>query len=281
MSRVLNKHHGNHEKAVYIGRPSPYGNPFSHLGTKGTTYVPTRADAVAAFEELLYEDTDLLIRAKRELAGHDLECWCAPKACHGDILMRVANPKQHKLYVIGPRDQAPPGALVVNTTSRSSDFGFAFSPFLNQGTVAVGDLFSHNVENLWQFSKVYEEHANDEDAYAYFAWRDRGFADRRAHRYPMGKGRKPLYSVLNGERLDYVTARKRIYVPAYRQKLREFCTRQLETLVDMLTVTDVALWDFDGYLTDDDFDTVLNSSDRKMGHAFIIQRMVAKMRENE
>lgn len=29
--------------------------------------------------------------AKRELAGKDLICYCAPKACHGDVLIEVAN----------------------------------------------------------------------------------------------------------------------------------------------------------------------------------------------
>jgi len=26
-----------------------------------------------------------------ELRGQDLVCWCAPEACHGDILLELAN----------------------------------------------------------------------------------------------------------------------------------------------------------------------------------------------
>jgi hypothetical protein len=26
-----------------------------------------------------------------ELRGKDLVCWCAPKPCHGDVLLRLAN----------------------------------------------------------------------------------------------------------------------------------------------------------------------------------------------
>jgi hypothetical protein len=29
--------------------------------------------------------------AKRELKGKDLVCYCAPLACHGDVLSRIAN----------------------------------------------------------------------------------------------------------------------------------------------------------------------------------------------
>lgn len=29
--------------------------------------------------------------AKRELRGKDLACWCAPQACHADVLLEIAN----------------------------------------------------------------------------------------------------------------------------------------------------------------------------------------------
>lgn len=28
---------------------------------------------------------------RAELRGADLACWCAPKACHADLLLRIAN----------------------------------------------------------------------------------------------------------------------------------------------------------------------------------------------
>ena len=31
-----------------------------------------------------------LLAALPELAGKTLGCWCAPKACHGDVLARLA-----------------------------------------------------------------------------------------------------------------------------------------------------------------------------------------------
>lgn len=78
---------------VYVGRPSPFGNPFSHRpGTLATYRVRTRDAAIARFEEWLMTDPELIARVRRELRGKVLGCWCAPdKACHAEILARVAN----------------------------------------------------------------------------------------------------------------------------------------------------------------------------------------------
>ena len=74
---------------------------------------------------------------------------------------------------------------------------------------------SENMENLWQFAKLYAQHAdeNGDPTEAYWMWVLRGFADKKAHRYPMGKGAVPLYSYWRGEKLSYIEARKKIYGP--------------------------------------------------------------------
>jgi Domain of unknown function (DUF4326) len=36
-----------------------------------------------------------LMSALHELCGKDLICWCAPEACHADVLAALANP-QHE-----------------------------------------------------------------------------------------------------------------------------------------------------------------------------------------
>lgn len=70
---------------VYIGRPGPWGNPFV-IGRDGT-----RTDVVAKYQAWLEARPALMERARRELAGRVLGCWCAPLACHGDVLARIAN----------------------------------------------------------------------------------------------------------------------------------------------------------------------------------------------
>jgi hypothetical protein len=78
--------------AVYVGRPTKWGNPYSHQsGTLAKYKVATRDEAVDAYEQYLRENPELMEAAKRELRGKDLVCWCAPLRCHADVLVEVAN----------------------------------------------------------------------------------------------------------------------------------------------------------------------------------------------
>lgn len=77
---------------VYIGRPGPWGNPFSHLDQSLATFkAETRDDAVVKYRGWLLSQPDLVAKAKAELKGKVLGCWCAPLQCHGDVLAEVAN----------------------------------------------------------------------------------------------------------------------------------------------------------------------------------------------
>ena len=69
---------------VYIGRPSKWGNPFV-VGKHGQ-----RGECIALYEDWLRRNA-ALIAALDELRGLVLGCWCAPRACHGDLLVRLAN----------------------------------------------------------------------------------------------------------------------------------------------------------------------------------------------
>lgn len=88
MSKVLNMYHTGKkvpEGAVYIGRPTKWGNTFE-IGKDGT-----REEVVAKYEAWLRNNPKLLEEAKSELRGKDLICWCAPRPCHGDVLLRLIN----------------------------------------------------------------------------------------------------------------------------------------------------------------------------------------------
>lgn len=76
---------------VYIGRPSIFGNPYSHKeGTKAIYKVDTREEAVAKFEEYLLQNPTLMAEVKK-LKGKTLGCWCAPLLCHGSVILKYAN----------------------------------------------------------------------------------------------------------------------------------------------------------------------------------------------
>ena len=70
---------------VYIGRPGPWGNPFE-IGKDGD-----REEVVEKYAEWLLAQPELVEKAKEELRGKVLGCWCAPKLCHGNILSQIAN----------------------------------------------------------------------------------------------------------------------------------------------------------------------------------------------
>lgn len=69
---------------VYIGRGSKWGNPFK-IGQHGT-----REEVIAKYCEYIGEREDLL-NSIHELKGKVLGCWCAPHACHGDVLAELAD----------------------------------------------------------------------------------------------------------------------------------------------------------------------------------------------
>jgi hypothetical protein len=69
---------------VYIGRPSKWGNPFE-IGRDGD-----RETVIRKYREWVVTQPHLMA-ALPELRGKVLGCWCAPKACHGDVLSSLAN----------------------------------------------------------------------------------------------------------------------------------------------------------------------------------------------
>ncbi len=104
------------ERAVYVGRPTIYGNPFRPLfedgrwlvrDDNGIAYEPhfnTKPSAhwraVELFADLEVDHGLLAARGVdiTDLAGHDLACWCPlvdehgrRVPCHADLLLTLAN----------------------------------------------------------------------------------------------------------------------------------------------------------------------------------------------
>jgi len=79
--RVHNKYHNTAPiGAIYVGRGSPYGNPWI-IGKHGT-----REEVIELFRVKTLPFLDLSI-----LRGEHLVCFCKPLACHGDLLFEAAN----------------------------------------------------------------------------------------------------------------------------------------------------------------------------------------------
>lgn len=81
---------------IYIGRPSKFGNPFE-IGIDGDREV-----VIKKFKEWLKSGNNfncknatpekriMIINSLGDLKNKTLGCWCAPKPCHGDILVELA-----------------------------------------------------------------------------------------------------------------------------------------------------------------------------------------------
>ncbi len=66
--------------AVYVGRPTKWGNPFDVAKTGRVPAVLRFACEVAPLLDL------------SELRGKDLACWCRlDQECHADVLLELAN----------------------------------------------------------------------------------------------------------------------------------------------------------------------------------------------
>jgi hypothetical protein len=72
-----------------VARPGPWGNPY-RVGDSGS---PDAATAVGQFRAHLEANPSLVEKARQQLAGKNLACWCAlSDPCHADVLLEIANP---------------------------------------------------------------------------------------------------------------------------------------------------------------------------------------------
>ena len=92
MPRVLNKRTDKiPPDAVYAGRPSKWGNPFT-IGKDANGNYWNRDDVIKLHRAWLEtNEAGGLMRSLHELKGKDLVCWCSPLSCHADILLELAN----------------------------------------------------------------------------------------------------------------------------------------------------------------------------------------------
>lgn len=116
--KVHNKHHRTAPPdAVYVGRGSPYGNPFSHMsGTNATHQVSSRAEAIQRFEDEVLPTLDV-----SALRGKHLVCFCKPQACHGDSILKKANESTRldgKPAHVKPTNQPTLGRIMQTFTGR-------------------------------------------------------------------------------------------------------------------------------------------------------------------
>ena len=84
--RVINKY--KEKYTHYIGRGSVFGNPFK-IGIDGN-----REEVIRKFERwIILHNCNLIDKLKKEIYNLPedaiLGCYCKPKPCHGDIIIKI------------------------------------------------------------------------------------------------------------------------------------------------------------------------------------------------
>lgn len=94
MAKVLNRKTDTIlPDAIYVGRAmsrfglrdSKWGNPFKITSSCG------RLEVIQRYREYAIQRLEENPHWLDELRGKDLVCWCAPLACHGDVLLELIN----------------------------------------------------------------------------------------------------------------------------------------------------------------------------------------------
>lgn len=153
--------------------------------------------------------------------------------------------------------------IIIDCTSRNKEYSSDLSPF-NLGPVQGPDgAIASTVETFFQCGKVYPCHDElGEPNEDFFKWRNMMYSKKKGElskeelRHPertLGYSSKdccyfPYYDVTSGkyEPLDYVTSRKKVYIPNYALLVSQTETyKKLKTLVD--EGKKIALADFDTY----------------------------------
>lgn len=100
------------EGAVYVGRPTEWGNPYvkgaccsyNRFGILVQLTVESRLHSVQLFERWVnrdplvpksgwnkHSDVPTVAHIRAALGGKDLACWCPlNEPCHADVLLRIA-----------------------------------------------------------------------------------------------------------------------------------------------------------------------------------------------
>lgn len=171
------------------------------------------------------------------------------------------------------RSLSPVGYRRIDVTSHAKDVFRSCSPFLCGPVELYGGYMAKNVENAWQYAKLYRQYADEkgDPAPAYFDWAQEGWASRIAVRRPMGY-LVPLCTVWDGKKLTEAEARAKVFVPLYvGAVVRTEGFRELRRLYD--GGTKLCLLDYDAreYPADWNMAQILNDSEHPLGHSYVLK----------
>ncbi len=136
-----------------------------------------------------------------------------------------------------------PNALIIDVTSKGKLPFVKFSPFYPIGNIPIPfspNKFSQSVEGVWQGLKVFEN--NDVDKTKFEVTSMKGLK-RTVRKFGITKGHRK--GVNGNDLLDYITARKLIYLPTYKWVLDNQLKDQIDELKKLSSDRTLILLDYE------------------------------------
>ena len=97
---LLNIKDYSEDDFIFIGRPSIFGNPYSHKEKSQAKYITeTRDESIEMYRKHLDENPhiiDSLLKELQESNTNKIGCFCVPKKCHGEILIEAVENRKYK-----------------------------------------------------------------------------------------------------------------------------------------------------------------------------------------
>jgi len=174
---------------VYIGRPNPkvptcdcrWGNPFK-IPQDGQ-----RAEVIAKYKNWLTttdEGLKILAQAKTELPGKVLACWCAPLACHGNVLAELVNQKT-EITLVSP-------SLSVEPIKVPDNYELLFD-----GCVLIRNAFNLAEQQFMVDEILKYARGQIPDFGSFFAKKETGVTQEEGYTDPIPANSDPTSGILN------------------------------------------------------------------------------------
>ena len=153
-------------------------------------------------------------------------------------------PKYHKIYIENIKkkrinlEKKYPNSLIIDVTSKADLPWRKFSPFFAHEKIPVPGMkntFGYSVEGIWQGLKIFENHGVDLN----YLLKSTSNLKRTIKSFGIIKGHQ-----FENRIIEYVEARKLIYLPTYNFVLDNFLALEVNELCKLLEEKNIVLLDY-------------------------------------
>ncbi|MEM9545545.1 MAG: hypothetical protein AAGA77_06205 [Bacteroidota bacterium] len=155
-----------------------------------------------------------------------------------------------------------PDAVIIDVTSKGALPWVKFSPFYPIGNIPIPfseNRYAQSVEGIWQGLKVFENHDIDQSKFEIISMKG---LKRTVRKFGMPHGHRK--GVDGNDLLDYITARKLIYLPVYKWVLDHSLKSEIHELKTISKDKTLVLLDYE---TNGD----VENSKKPLSHAHLVK----------